>query len=150
MEEALNRIWDFINWIFQYIGGAFTDIFSFFNHLTDIIESIVSFLLWILWFVWYAWKTLITWVYKLLYRIFDWWVFINVNKAFIQISEYIWWPATVFLSAILLLVITRIVIAFVFKIFRRDLDYNALQRKKKAISIDQAIEDMKWRWFFDS
>ena len=126
----------------------FKNFFWFFWQLWNILESIASFILSVCWFFWYAWKSLVIWIYKLLYYVFDWSVFVNVNRVLVQISDYIWWPATVFLSCMLILVIIRIIVAFVFKIFRRNLDYHSMQKANKRISLEDAIEDMKWRWFF--
>lgn len=124
-----NLLWFFENFIYlmQQIGNAFLDIWSF----------IIS----ILWFIYYAWKTLIIWVAKLFYNILDWSVFYNVNRAFVYISQYIWAPATIFMASLLMIIIIRILIAFVFKIMRLNIDYNSFDKQtRKANNWSNASE----------
>ena len=113
---------------------AIRSLWTLFNSLVDIVANIGSFLISILWFLWYGWKTLLVWIRKLLNYIFEWWVFINVNRAFVQISQYIWWPATIFLSALLFLIIVRIIVAFVMKLLRRNVDYHALNDRTEYLN----------------
>ena len=96
----------------EQLVAVITDIWKFFNNLWDVIVNFLSifkdifgYLLWILWFIWYAWKTLILWVYKLFVYIINNWVFVSVQKAFLFISDYIGFQATVLLSALLFIAI---------------------------------------------
>lgn len=140
MEAILNWIksvmssimWFFENFVYlmQQIWNAFLDIWSF----------IVS----IFWFIYYAWKTLIIWVAKLIWSVLDWWVFVNVNRAFDVVSDFIGGPATIFLASLLLIVIIRILIAFVFKMMRLNIDYNSFDKNtRKANAWDNACEHHK-------
>lgn len=112
-------VWAFENFIYfmQQIWNAFLEIWGF----------IVS----ILWFLYYAWKTLIIWVAKLLWNILDWDVFINVNRAFDIISDFIGGPATIFMASLLFIIVVRILIAFVFKMMRLNIDYNSFDKNTR-------------------
>ena len=102
--------------------------------------NILSYIASILWFIWYGWKTLLIWLFKILWNIFDWWVFVNVNRAFIFISDYIWWPVTIIFVSLLFIIIIRIIIAFVFKLLRLNIDYHSLNSKSKRWSQSDSFE----------
>lgn len=108
----------------QAIVNVLSDIWTWFQNIVDFLSSLLSFLISILWFIWYAWKTLLVWVYKLIVYVFEWWVFVNVARAFDFIADYIWTPWAIFVSALLFVIIVRIIIAFVLKIFKLDIDYH--------------------------
>lgn len=130
--ESTSNIWS----ILWNIGNIFQSIWTAFEHVAQLFMNFVSYVVSILWFIWYAWKTLILWVYRLLVYIFDNWVFINLQRAFLFISDYIWNQATVFLFALLFVAIVRVIVAFVFKILRLNLDYNTLQRETTRNNLD--------------
>lgn len=112
------------------------------NWFSILITKIVSFFTLIWNFVWYLfdivkalfyWLTsLLSWVWKVFVNIIDLWFFSSVWNTFSQIASYIWGPVTVILSSLFLLVIFRIWIAFVFKIFRLNIDYHSLTSKNKT------------------
>lgn len=93
---------------------------SFCNSVVSVLSYIWS-LLKTLWF----WLTsLLSWVWDLVVQLFNWTIFDYVGSAFSSISYYIWTPAVIFLSSLFLIVILRVAIALVFKIFRLNIDYN--------------------------
>ena len=47
------------------------------------------------------------------------------------IASYIWGPAMVVICSLFLIIVGRIIIAFVFKIFRLNIDYHALNSKTR-------------------
>lgn len=47
------------------------------------------------------------------------------------IASYIWGPAMVIICSLFLIIVGRIIIAFVFKIFRLNIDYHALNSKNR-------------------
>lgn len=139
--NAINNVWWFIWSIVDWIWNFFTGVLDFFVAIYEILVNIASFIISAIWFIYFAWKTLIVWVARLLYDVLDGSVFYNVNRAFVYISDYIWWPATIFLSALLLIIIIRIIIAFVFKLMKMNIDYNSFDKQsRKANAWSNASE----------
>lgn len=103
---------------------ALQTIAEFWSKVWDIAMNLASFVLSALWFIWYAFKSLLFWIWTLLERVFDWWVFIHITEAFIKISDYIWAPATYFLSAMLFIAIFRVIASFIIKLLKWDIIYN--------------------------
>lgn len=133
--------------IFQTFSNNFNLIVADFNTWLDnfinIIKSVFSFIVSIFWFIYYAWKTLVIWVWRLFRWIMNSWVFNNVSEAFLNLSEYLWIGAY-FIYALLFVIIIRILIAFVFKIMRLNIDYNALDKNtRKANSRSNYSEPHK-------
>lgn len=124
-----------LDWLINTITSIWKWIFSFFSSLSSIISWIIS----IVQAIFYWLTTLLSKVWNLFLQLIDWGVFVNIGRAFDTISSYIWWPATVFLASMLFLVIVRIVIAFVFKIFRLNIDYHTDRAKTEKY----ADEDFK-------
>lgn len=110
------------------------------NNITDIWNNVISFLWQLLGIV----KTIFYWLTSLLGAVWDLFYslvlevdpFYQVNRAFVYLSNYIWWPATVFISTLLVVAILRIWIAFVFKILRLNIDYNTLQKKTTDANVE--------------
>lgn len=115
-------------------NGVYDFLIDFWETCVNVLSYIVSWL----WFIRYGWKTLIIWTFKLVAQVVSWSVFLNVNNAFIYISHYIWLVPTVFLSAWMLLAIIRILVAFIFKILRKNLDYNTLQANTTKVNLDKS------------
>lgn len=120
--------------IVSIFSGVYNFLIDFWETCVNVLSYIVSWL----WFIWYWWKTLIVWTFKLVAQVVSGSVFLNVNNAFIYLSHYIWLVPTVFLSAWLLLAIIRILVAFVFKILRKNLDYNTLQANTTKVNLDKS------------
>lgn len=116
----------------DWIIKAIEQLSNIANTITETIVNIFSYIVSILWFLFYAWKTLLVWVFKLLWNILEWWVFVNVASAFEKISYYIGGPATIFICALLFVIIIRIIVAFVFKILRLNMDYNTMKTDWKT------------------
>ena len=102
-------------------------LWNFFQPILDVLSYIGA-----------IFKTIRYWITSLLSGLWDlivdviqWWVFYNVWNAFTQISSYIWWPATVFIASMLFIIMIRIFIAFIFKLFRLNIDYHSLNYKNK-------------------
>ena len=110
--SLISEIWDFLT----VVWNGILDLFSF----------LVS----ILWFLFYAWKTLLVWVYNLFIWILEWDVFLNVSETFLDLSDYIgiW---AYFIYALMFIIIIRIIIAFVFKLMRLNIDYNSLDKNTR-------------------
>lgn len=127
----------------EKIASILQSLWDFFVSASNIISDVASFLISILGFLWYAWKTLIVWVYKLFVRIADSGVFRSTSTAILNLSDYIWFGAY-FIYALLFVIIIRIVIAFVFKLLRLNIDYNALDKNTRiANAWDRASEHHK-------
>lgn len=117
------------------------------NRLVSFFQSVVE----IIWYWVSVFKTIFYWIGSLLGSVYDLFkeiiggsVIVNVWKAFWDLASYIWWPAVVFISSLLLVVIIRILIAFVFKILRLNIDYNSFDKQtRKANSWDNASEYRK-------
>lgn len=130
MEEALNKLVIFVKWISTSFTNWLTDLATFFDNIATMFRSVFSFILSIFGFLYYAWKTLIIWVWRLFKWVINSWVFVNVSQAFLDLSEYLWIGAY-FIYALLFVIIIRILIAFVFKILRLNIDYNALDKNTR-------------------
>lgn len=107
-----NRFWNLTSTIQDF----FWNIWNVLSYIREIFKAIR-----------FGMGSLLSSLAQLIDQILDWDIFLNLFKTFTYISNYIWWPATVFLSTILLIAFFRIFIAFVFKLFKGSADYNALQ-----------------------
>lgn len=121
------------------LTNAFTWFWKTVISFFDTLSSIISWWVAIVKALFFGLTSLLSKVWDLAVQILDWWVFVNVGRAFDTIASYIWWPATVFLASMLFLVIVRTVIAFVFKIFRLNIDYHTDRAKTEKY----AVEDSK-------
>ena len=135
-----------IKWLWDYIWDIFSSVLDFFVAVYEILVNVSSFIISAIGFIWFAWKTLVVWVAKLLWSVIDGGVFVNVNRAFVYISDFIWWPATIFLSALLLIIIIRIIVSFVFKILRLNTDYTMYKTQWKDNSTSQKISDFQKKY----
>lgn len=122
-----------MDWIITTITNFWKGVLSFFSSLWSIISWWIS----IIQAIFYWLTSLLSKVWDLAIQIFDWWVFTNVGRAFEILSAYIWWPATAFLGVMLFLIIVRIAIAFVFKIFRLNIDYHTDRAKTDKINAEE-------------
>lgn len=127
-KELINTLSNFSNWVM-----------NFFNSLSSIVSSIIS----IVQALFYWLITLLSAVWDLVIQIFEWSAFINITSTFGTISNYIWWPATVFIATIFFVIIVRIWIAFVFKIFRLNIDYHTKRSQTEKASIDDWRRSLK-------
>lgn len=114
MQNLINSIWnwfqfivDLITALFWIIKALFLWLYTLLNSLWSIIENVIT-------------ST----------------VFYNIHNALWYISNFIWWPATVILSSLLVISMIRIWIAFVFKILRLNIDYNTLQQKTNDANVE--------------
>lgn len=113
------RFWNLINTIQDF----FWSIWNVLSYIREILKAIR-----------FGMGSLLSSLAQLMDQILEWDIFLNLFKTFTYISNYIWWPATVFLSTILLIAFFRIFIAFVFKLFKGSANYNALQNNLKRDS----------------
>lgn len=114
--------------IVQAISDLWTNIIKFFNSIISVINYIYSMLK----ALWYWLTSLLTWTWQLIVQIFDWWVFNTVWTYFNYLASYIGYPAVIFISTLLFFIIFRIWVAFVFKIFRMNIDYHSLTSKNRT------------------
>lgn len=118
------------------IVAVLTAIADFWSSLIDIIKSITSFLISTLWFIFYWLKSLLIWVWTLLEWIRDSWVFINLQRAYITLSEYIWVEWVMFLSAMLFIVIVRIIVSFIMNLIKWNTKYTVRKTKRDIDDIE--------------
>lgn len=115
---------------------------DFFIAFYDAVIDLCSYILSILWFIRYWWKTLLVWIFKLIVSVLDWWVFVNVARALHDLSEYIGGPAVIFIASLLFIAVIRILVAFVFKLLRLNIDYKPKWNEKTRKSdIDKIVDD---------
>lgn len=140
MSAIVNAIKNFYYWISDFLSS-----------FRDILSSIGSFIIDIFSLIYYIWYTLVIWVAKLFWYIVDWPVIASVINTFVKLSDYIWWPATVFLSALLLIAMIRIIGAFIFKLVRLWFDYNMRKtnwskgrEQTWEKSISESIDEFEW------
>lgn len=115
--------------IVQAISDLWTNIIKFFNSITSVLNYIYSMLK----ALWYWLTSLLTWTWELIVQIFDWGVFSTVWTYFNYLASYIGYPAVIFISTLLLFIIFRIWVAFVFKILRMNIDYRTLVDKNERV-----------------
>lgn len=113
-----SSIWNFFSMLITNIVKFFNIIVNFIWYLFDIVKAV---------FYW-LWS-LLTSVYDLLLQFLNNWVMNNVWNAFAMLWDYLWGPAVVFIASLFLVILFRIFIAFVFKIFRLNIDYHTLSDK---------------------
>lgn len=106
-----NWFWILINRIVS-IWNGFVNVFSY------IITLFKTLFYWL--------TSLLSSLWNLISQVFQWEVLSTVSDTFIKLSEYIWTPATIFMASLLFIIFVRIVIAFVFKILRLNIDYYSL------------------------
>jgi len=111
----------------NWFSSLLTSITNFFSPIIQALWYILS----ILKALWYGLTSLLSWLWNLIVEVFNSGVFVNVSNAFTFVSGYIWGPATVFIATMLFIVIFRIWIGFLFKIFRLNINYNSLRYKVK-------------------
>lgn len=116
--NLIRSIWDLFSWIISVV-----------NYVIDIISALF-----------FGFGSLLSWIWDLIIEVFDWGVFVNVWRVFGILSEYIWWPATVFMATLLLIIVFRIFIAFIFKILRLNIDYHNTQSKTKTLSQHESLK----------
>lgn len=127
------------------IVAVLTAIADFWSSLIDIIKSITSFLISTLWFIFYWLKSLLIWVWTLLEWIRDSWVFINLQRAYITLSEYIWVEWVMFLSAMLFIVIVRIIVSFIMNLIKWNTKYSVRKTKRDRADVrDSYYEDVTY------
>lgn len=85
--------------------------------ISDVIVNIAWFFLQVLWFIRFWFRSIISWIWWLITRVFDSWVFLNVNRALLNLSHYIWAVPTLFIFAMLFIIIVRTIIHFVLHIW---------------------------------
>lgn len=62
------------------------------------------------------------------------WLYNTLN----DIASLIWGPTFVLIASMFLIIITRILIAFVFKLFRLNIDYHALNSKNQRWNVEDS------------
>lgn len=112
ISNAIKSVWSFISQLYYVIRDWFNIVWDVFSSIWSILSTL-----------WYWAITLFSNLLSLIKQVFEWYVFENLPNWFNQLSQFIGGPATVFVMTLLFIVIVRIWIAFVFKIFRLNIDY---------------------------
>ena len=115
----------------EWITIAITNFSSKVGSFFDSIWNIISYIRNIIQAIWFAINSFLSMIWDLILKIWDSWIDTNIISAFNYISEYIWWPATVILSSVLILAMFRIFFSFVMKLFKWKIDYSMRQEKIK-------------------
>lgn len=125
--DSIMNFWTTISkWFssfFQLLKSIFQGFVSVINYIIEIFKSI-----------WYWLTSLIDWVKDLISEVFTWGVFDNVSNAFVYLTDYIWVPAVIFICTLFTVILFRIIVAFVFKLFRLNIDYHSLQSKNRTLN----------------
>lgn len=124
IEDMLMSIWNWFSMIYKALMSFFNPIISFLKSVVSIVDTL-----------WYWITSLLSWIWKLIVQVFEWWVFNIVWEVFSYISNYIWVPAVIFISTLLLIAVVRIWIAFVFKMMRLNIDYKPNWGKPNTYNI---------------
>ena len=119
-----------VNWISLLVNN----LVRFFTMCRTFFQSIIDFL-WNVWSIfstlWFWVKTLLSWIWSLIIYIFDWSIFTYLYNWFVDLSWYIWYGGAYFVSSLLFVIMVRIVIWFVFKMFRLNIDYKTMKTRWK-------------------
>lgn len=99
-----------------------SNIYNVFNTFTQWVMNVLSYIRSILQGLWYWLQTLLTWIYDLVWDVFNSWIFSYVKSVYDYIVLYIWDWGVSLLSTILFISIIIPFISFVFRLFRMNLD----------------------------
>ena len=116
MDKIVEAITSFKNLILS----IFNWITDFFGVIVDIWKNVIS----ILSALWYAVSTLFTSLRDIAYEVVSNGTLVQVSSAFGQLSDLIWWWPAILLASLLMVAMVRIIVAFVLKIFRFNVDYH--------------------------
>lgn len=133
MDKIVEAITSFKNLILS----IFNWITDFFGVIVDIWKSIIS----ILSALWYAVSTLFTWLRDIAKEVVSNGALVQVSSAFGQLSEYIWWWPTILLASLLMIIMVRIIVAFVLKLFRLNIDYHIWNVNNKKYAYEDHKKD---------
>lgn len=141
IEEILTHIWNYFTNFWNSVLNFFVQLWQFFSSISDVIITVSSYIISIFWFIFHALKTLIVWVWNLIIYIVDSDVWFNSIGALTYVSDYIWFPAVMFIISVVLLAITRIIAWFILKLIRWQDRYTTHLKK-----VDEASK----KAYFDS
>lgn len=130
------------NW-FSALLNWFSDLIRNIVSIWQSIINIISYWLWIVKALRYWMISLCSWIRQLILQAFNSWVFVNVAKAFSELTNYIWAPAVIFIATLFLFVLVRIAIAFVFKLLRLNIDYHTLNSQTRRWSQKDDMQNSK-------
>lgn len=137
LESILNNFWQSFANFWNNVLDFFDSLGSFFSSVWDVIVSVCSFLISLFWFIFYGLRTLISWVYNLFNFVVDSDVWIQSVWALTKVWDYIWWPAVLFILALMTLAIWRTLFSFVIRIMKWNDSYTTMNKK---------IENQKAMW----
>lgn len=114
--------------IVNAISNFTLKISGFFEPIINVVWYIIS----IFKTIWFWLTSLLTEIADLIDDVFvEWDFFHNIWQTFGTLWQYIWFPWVLLLSTLLLITMLRILIAFVFKIFRLNIDYKMRETNRK-------------------
>lgn len=125
------------------VSGWFSSLITIFSNFFNSVSQVLWYILSIFRALWYALTSILSWLRSLIVEIFNSWVFVNVARAFNNLADYIGGPAVVFISSLLIIIIFRIWVAFVFKLFRLNIDYHSLNSKNKTWNQHSVLDSQK-------
>lgn len=123
IEEILTNLWNYISNFWNTLLNFLVKIWEFFSSISDAIINVSSYIISIFWFLFYTLKTLLSWVWRLIVYVIQWNVWFDSISAMTKVSDFIGFPATMFIFAMLLLIIAKILISFITKLFKLWTDY---------------------------
>lgn len=110
--------------------NGLSQILSVLVQIKDLFLSVCNFIFDIIQTLRFWFHSLTTWITEIFADIFWVWdLWGLIYYGWDSVWELIWWPATVIIASLLLIVMVRIIIAFVFKMLRLNIDYNTLNKK---------------------
>lgn len=109
--------------LIQSIQSIWTSVVQVFSYIWSILKAL-----------WLWLTSLISPLWELIDGVLSNGALSSLAQTIDYISAYIWGPATVFIMTLFILILVRIVVAFVFKIFRLNIDYNTLQNKTRTMN----------------
>lgn len=124
MDKIVEAITSFKNLILS----IFNWITDFFGVIVDIWKSVIS----ILSSLWYAVSTLFTWLRDIAKEVVSNGALVQVSSTFGQLSDYIGAVPTMLLASLLMIAMVRIIVAFVLKLFRLNVDYHVQRNKSNT------------------
>lgn len=123
MDYLVNAVWiltatvsDFCNWVIRSLKA----LVSFFDTTWSVIKTL-----------WYWIKTLLSWTWSLIEWIFNWSLFEYLATWFNDLQLYVGFAGATFIASILFVIMVRICIWFVFRMFKLNVDYKTMKTKRK-------------------
>lgn len=137
IEELINSI-SLRIWVFLELFRDFADwVSTFFWYIISIVKTL-----------WYGLVSMTSWIVWLVDDVIWNGAILSLYDTLNNLANLIWGPTFVFIASMFLIIISRIIIAFIFKLFRLNIDYHALNSKSKTWNQHDSLQKYNWDSLF--